>query len=222
MRCNISKLVSSAAVLAAAATIGLSANAAVVPVTSSFFTGDPVTTFNGITSGTEVNGLTVNGITFQYLVGGVPTNGQVIIDGGPGATNNIAPPNIVSTGNNAGTLVLTLPTLETGVGYGFALLSQSILPDATTITLFNGSTNVGSLSYAGLPDPGFTGGFAGISSTLPFNIVDITFDSTNVPAFAADNFVFSPLAATPEPESLALVVTGIAGLLGGKRFFRRA
>jgi len=47
--------------------------------------GSTLTTFTGVADGTEVNGLTVNGILFNYSLG----NGQVTIDGGPGTTNNI-------------------------------------------------------------------------------------------------------------------------------------
>lgn len=219
MQRRIRTSVAAAAILIAASIVGTSANASVIAVTSGFFSGDPVTTFSGLADGTEVNGLTVNGIHFNYLIGGTPTNGQVVIDGGPGVTNNISPPNIVSvpSGNNAGTLMLTLPTSASALGYGFAVLSTGSLPAATTITLFNGTTNVGSLSYPGAHDPNFTGGFAGIESTLPFNIVDITFNSVNAPAFAADNFVFAGGTPVPEPETFALVASALAGLIAIRR-----
>ena len=55
-------------------------------------------TFTGLANGTEVNGLTVSGVLFSYSLG----SGNVIIDGGPGTTNHIAPPNIVSVGNDTG------------------------------------------------------------------------------------------------------------------------
>lgn len=213
---------------AAAVFIGLSLattgmNASVVPVSSSFFTGDPVTTFTGLSTGTEVNGLTTNGITFHYLLGGVPTNGQVIIDGGPGVTNNISPPNIVSVGNDSGTLMLTLSGLANAIGYGFAVDTGAVLANATTITLFNGSTNVGSLSFGASPNPTFAGGFAGISSTLPFNIVDINFNAAQAPAFAVDNIVVGAGAPPiPEPETLVLVASGIAGLVAARRKSRSA
>lgn len=215
MRTNVRRSTGLAAlVLIASFTLG--ANASVAPVSSSFFSGTPVT-FNGLANGTEVNGLTTNGILFNYLIGSTPTNGQVEIDGGPGTTNHIAPPNVVSVGNNSGTLQLTLPAAQTAVGYGFAVLSQSNLSAATTITLFNGSTNVGSLSFPGSPDPTFTGGFAGLTSTLPFNVVDLTFNSVNAPAFAADNFVFANTSTVPEPETFGLVASGFLGLIAMKR-----
>ena len=216
MQRKIRTSVAAAAILIAASITGTSVNASVIPVASPFFSGDPVTTFTGLADGTEVNGLTVNGIHFSYLIGGTPTNGQVVIDGGPGTTNHISPPNIVSVGNNSGTLMLTLPTSASALGYGFAVLSSASLSAATTITLFNGTTNVGSLSFPGAPDPFFTGGFAGIESTLPFNIVDITFNPAQAPAFAVDNVVFAT-PTVPEPESLALVASGIAGLIAMRR-----
>ena len=217
MQTKIRRCISAAAGLIAFSITTTGMHASVAPVSSAFFTGDPVTTFTGLATGTEVNGLTVNGITYHYLLGAVPTNGQVIIDGGPGVTNHVDPPNIVSVGDNSGTLMLTLPSLTTGIGYGFAVLSQSVLANATTITLFNGTTNVGSLSFGGSPDPLFSGGFAGISSTLPFNIVDINFNSAQASAFAVDNVVLASTAPIPEPESLALVLSGIAGLIAARR-----
>src|SRR5262249_13831411 len=133
---------------------------------AAFGVGSTLTTFTGIPNGTEVNGLTVDGIQFTYSLG----NGQAIIDGGPGVTNNINPPNVVSIGSNpTGILRLTLPSFVDTFGYGYAILNVGAVANATTINLFNGATNVGSLSYNGVPDPTFTGGFAGIHSTIPFN-----------------------------------------------------
>ena len=150
---------------------------------AAFGVGSTLTTFTGIPNGTEVNGLTVDGIQFTYSLG----NGQAIIDGGPGVTNNINPPNVVSIGNPTGILRLTLPSFVDTFGYGYAILNGGAVANATTINLFNGATNVGSLSYNGVPDPTFTGGFAGIQSTIPFNIVQVTFNSAAAPAFALDN-----------------------------------
>jgi len=209
-----------AGVLFAALLLGASASASVISVNSAFFAGSAVTTFSGLTTGTEGNGLTVNGIHLSYLVGGAPTNGQLVIDGGPGVTNNISPPNLVSVGNDAGTLLLTLPTSANAFGYGFANLSGATLASATTVMLLNGNTSVGSLTYAGSPDPSFSGGFAGIASTVQFNTVALTFDSTDAPAFALDNIVYKSTSAVPEPGTLILVASGIASGIAGRRRLR--
>jgi hypothetical protein len=177
-----------------------------------FGPGSTLTTFTGLADGTEVNGLTVNGILFNYSLG----NGQVQIDGGPGTTNNIVPPNIVSVGDNTGVLSMTLPSFVDTFGYGYAVLNTGAVTAATTISLFSGATPVGALSYNGVPDPLFAGGFAGIESTIPFNIVRATFSSLAATAFALDN-VRTATTAVPEPSTILLIGTGITVFV----FFRR-
>ncbi|WP_234800433.1 PEP-CTERM sorting domain-containing protein [Luteitalea pratensis] len=193
------------------------AQAAVIAVgPGAFGPGATLTTFNGLADGLEVDGLVVNGILFDYSLGA----GSVVINGGPGVTNNIAPQNIVSIGANAGVLTLTLPGPVSTFGYGFALLNTIPVPAATTIRLFSGATDVGSLSYAGAPDPVFTGGFAGIQSTLLFNRVELTFNAVAAPAFALDNIRTSTAANVPEPGTMLLLTASLAVL--GARVFRRS
>ena len=190
--------------------------ATTIPVgIGAFGAGSTLSTFSAQTNGGEVNGTTVDGILYQYSLG----NGLVIFDGGPGATNNIAPLNIVSIGNNAGILTLTLPSLVDTFGYGFAILSTANVPVATTISLFNGAIPVGTMAYSGLPDPMFSGGFAGIQSTLLFDHVQLTFNSAAAPAFALDNVrTFNSTAtAVPEPATLVLIATGAAALYRRRR-----
>jgi hypothetical protein len=199
------------------ATLALSANAWASVITipkSAFPSGSPVITFDGLATGTEVNGLTAGGLSFTYTVAGSPLNGAVDIDDGPGVTNNVSPQNIVSIGNDTGTLNILLPSSENLFGFGFAILDTGTVANATTVSLFNGTTAVGSLSYTGTPDPSFTGGFAGIQSTLAFNRVALTFNSTAAPAFAVDNLEFaaSP-SGVPEPSTALLLLNAV--LLGG-------
>jgi hypothetical protein len=173
-------------------------------------------TFNGLADGTEVNGLSFGGILFTYSLG----NGHLVIDGGPGITNNVNPPNIVSIGNPTGILTLTLSGLSTQLGYGYAILNTIPVANATTMTLFSGITNVGSLAYNGVPDPLFTGGFAGIQSTIPFDRVQITF-SAAAPAFALDNILVASSAPVPEPTTMLLLGAGLAGLAAKVRKRRK-
>src|SRR5262245_52728841 len=113
-------LLAATCVLATSMGATSSALASTIPIDiAAFGPGSTLTTFAGLADGTEVNGLTVDGILFQYSLG----NGSVILDGGPGTTNHIAPLNIVSIGNPSGVLTLTLPTLADLFGYGYAILS---------------------------------------------------------------------------------------------------
>ena len=186
------------------------AQASVVSVGSGAFgLGSTLTTFLGIPDGTEVNGLSVGGLLFSYSLG----NGNLTIDDGPGVTNNIAPPNIVSIGNNAGILTVTLPGQVSLFGYGYALLAVTPITNATTIALFQGVTPVGGLSYNAIPDNSFTGGFAGIASTIPFDRVQVTFNSTLAPAFAMDNIRTAQSSSVPELSSMGLLIVAMVPLI---------
>jgi hypothetical protein len=191
-------------------------NAAVISIDRVDF---PVTattlTLSSLPDGTEVNGLTTGGVTFGYSLG----DGNVEIGSGPGETNNVNPPLIVATGDPSGDLTLLLPGYYTMFGYGFVLLFDSDLADATRITLFDGSTSVGTLSYDAEVDPLFAGGFAGIQSTIPFNIIVLTFDSTSAQSFALDNLMLA--SDIPEPTSFLFVAAGVLGILGGRAANRK-
>jgi len=207
-----------AAVVLAATT---PARAAVIPLTAADLAGISPITFSGLADGTPVNGLTVGGVLFNYLVNGVSSpNG--IIDGGPGITRNISPPNIVNiTGNANAVLRLTFAGPQARLGYGFALLGITPLPNATTVSLFDASNAlVGTLSANGLPDPAFPGGFLGLESTVPFVRADLAF-SMLAGAFAADNIRVGP-AGVPEPTSLALLGIGILAATARRRRSDRA
>jgi len=194
---------------------GTSASATVMAIgPNDFPPGTTVITFDGINDGTEVNGLTVGGVLFSYSLG----NGQVITDGGPGQTNNINPPNVVSIGDPTGTMMLSLPGLTTAFGYGYALDTSGPVMGATTIALYAGNTFVGSLSYDGDNDPNFTGGFAGIESDIPFDTAYLTFNTNAASAWAFDNVMYAP--AVPEPGTLLTFASGVLGVAGllRKRF----
>lgn len=71
------------------------AYAAVIPLTVADFAGTSLITFDGIPDGTPVNGMTVDGVQFNYFVNNVASN-ALVVDGGPGMTNNVSRPNLVN------------------------------------------------------------------------------------------------------------------------------
>jgi hypothetical protein len=189
------------------------ASASVITVgIGAFPMGSTLTTFTGLALGTEVNGLTVDGILFQYSLG----NGRVAINVGPNTTANINPPAIVSNpgANNSGVFTMTLPSLIDTFGYGYALQGTGTILNGTMLSLFDGATPVGSLSYTATPDLTFPGGFAGIRSTVPFNRVEATFNSVSAASFALDNVRRGPaVAAVPEPTIVVLLGTGVLSMM---------
>ena len=138
--------------------------------------GATVLDFSALADNTEANGLIVDGVLFQPTKNGSSTNGVLIVDGGPGTTGNITPPNLVSLSDlNAIALIVSLPNLAIQFGYGYAFNAAVSIPVATTIELFAGSAPVGSISFTGIPDPIFTGGYAGVASDTPFDRAVLTF-----------------------------------------------
>jgi hypothetical protein len=140
-----------------------------------FASGAIVLNFSTLADNTEANGLVLDGVLFQVKKNGSSTNGIVVVDGGPGITGNISPPNLVSLSDpNGVALIVSLPNLAIQFGYGYAINAEVSVPAATTIELFAGATSIGSISFTGIPDPIFTGGFAGVASDTPFDRAVLT------------------------------------------------
>jgi hypothetical protein len=162
----------------------------------------------------------INGVHFSFTTNGVPST-DAVIDGGPGATNNLTTP--VVEGTTAGVLSLSFASPETRFGFGYAVHTFAPLPDATTVRLFDASNNlVGVVSANGSPDPIITGGFLGVMSDVPFVRADVTFNQAGQ-RFAFDNVrvAFAPqdLILASEPPSLALF--GICAGGSGVYYWRR-
>jgi hypothetical protein len=175
--------------------------------------GAPIINFGVVQTLAPINGQTINGVTFGFTIGGIPSN-DAVIDDGPDNTNNITIANI--EGNTLGVLRLIFPQLEVGFGFGYALAVAGVsITNATSVELFDASNvSLGSLSFNSAPDPFFTGGFAGIGNLTPFKSAQVTF--ANFGRFAFDNVRVIP-AAVPEPSSILLLGFGLLGL----RFVRR-
>jgi hypothetical protein len=156
-----------------------------------------IVNFGEVANGTPINGLTIKGFTFSENT----PQAQATSSGGPGPTNHISPPEMLQLGAfNPATyaLTVTMPSAVTSFGFGFAINSTTPTANAMTITLFDGVTNLGSLTYAGALDPIFAGGFAGIGSTDAFTSARITF-GPSAASYAIDNMAAVAGPAIPEP-----------------------
>jgi hypothetical protein len=195
------------------------ARATIIPIgPGDFSPSATLETYGTVQTLQPVDGNTFSGVLHHFTIGGVPST-LATIDDGPGNTNHITIANI--EGPTSGILSLFFPQPENRLGYGYAILNTGIVPDATTVQLFDAGHNLlGSLSATGSPDPSFTGGFLGVDSTIPFTLAEVIFNAAAAPAFAFDNLEFEPTAAAvPEPSSLILLA---ASLLGCYWSWRRA
>jgi hypothetical protein len=141
-----------------------------------FSSGVTVLDFSALADNTEANGLIVDGVLFQATKNGSSTNGVVIVDGGPGTTGNITPPNLVSLSDlNAIALIVSLPNLAIQFGYGYALmlrfLSQSVLPS----NFLPARHRSVAFPLRGFPIRSSPGGYGGVASDTPFDRAVLTF-----------------------------------------------
>jgi hypothetical protein len=161
-------------------------------------------TFTGY-EGHRVEGLVIDGVVFHYSDDSFFAN----VDNYVPTTNHISPPAIDLEGDEiVGTLELDLPAPATMFSYGFMIYGTRSGNHVTGASLYRGTAFLKSQWFPGAPDPMFTGGFASIQSDTPFDRVLIDFSITQ--GAAVDNISIE--FATPEPESLLLLGSGVAGL----------
>ena len=184
-----------------------------------------IVTFDEVANLSVVNGLTIKGFTFSENTPSALTQPATA---GPGNTNHVTGQTALIAGAGGGpsinpaTYVLTIdmPGLTSSFGFGFVVSLFAPTPNVLTINLFDGATNVGSLSYDGVLDPTYAGGFAGIGSTIAFNSAQVTFGPSIV-AYALDNVasVAAPVSAVPEPGSalVGMLALGLCGARLGRR-----
>jgi hypothetical protein len=113
-----------------------------------------------------VNGLTVNGITFGFTVGGLASNDAVYnTTTGPGNTSYIHTPNL--EGDASGILQLDFTTPTSSLSFGLALLANSTGIGATVQLFDAGLNSVGTLPVNVAPISSVTEGQFSYPSEVP-------------------------------------------------------
>lgn len=165
-----------------------------------------IVNFGEVTLSTPIQNQTIKGFTFSENIPTASTSDQGPHQFVPGPLNlsGISLQSVLGADLTNYVLTVTMPIPVHSFGFGYAINNFVSLPNAVSITVFNGLTNLGSITYPGAPDPMFTGGFAGIGSTDYFTSAQIRFPTAAM--FAIDNLT------VPEPSSLGLTLLGGAAL----------
>jgi len=143
-----------------------------------------------------VNGVSLNGLTFGFTIGGVASTDALFGGIGPGATLHTTPPQL--EGNTLGELTLDFASPSTSLQFGLVLLSGSSITNAATIRFFNAANTLIDTRTVNTAVPGgFTFSEALFSATPPssFTRARVTFNSAAAARFVMDNIQFTTTTA---------------------------
>ena len=154
-----------------------------------------------------VDGLTFNGVTFGFSIGGISSSDATFGGVGPGALTYVDDP--VLEGDAAGILVLDLSTASKSFSFGVALSAFSDLSPGFTVELFD--TSLTSLGVTGVNTSPLISATEGqfTYSGVPVSRILLDFDESSAGRFAFDNLDYAPV---PEPGTILLFGLGLAGL----------
>lgn len=184
-------------------------------------------TFDELGSPTPVDGLSVEGVTFDYKINGVDSTDAVY--------NQTFPPNFPSNlfanlqaplleGNATGVLTLDFAQPISSLQFATGVEAMGSIPSALSVELFDpglnslGVTPVDTTSQAVLSEALFNYNGAPVQrAVLDFDATKIGLDPTKDPRFSVDNLSYT---SVPEP-SLVVGLLALGAFGGGLRKRRK-
>lgn len=157
-----------------------------------------------------VNGLTVDGVTFHFSIGGVASNDANYNAGNGGIEKYVQDPSL--EGNALGVLTIDFASPTNGVQFGVARSIGGPLTPGLSVDLFGSSLNpLGTFTLNTQVYFTFSEGL--FVSPLTIGRAVLSFPSANLASrFAIDNLTSTPV---PEPPTISLLSIGLAGLAAG-------
>jgi hypothetical protein len=141
-----------------------------------------------------VNGVSIDGVTFQFEVGGAPSSDATYGSAGPGTITFVQDPSL--EGNSSGTLTLVFDPAVSDIEFGVALSASQALTPGFSVELFGpGGNSLGVTPVNTSPLVSFTEGKFTYSGA-PVSKAVITFDAS-AGRFALDNLGFTTAPTGP-------------------------
>ena len=135
-----------------------------------------------------LDGVSLEGVTFDFKLGGVDSTSATFGSTGPGTTQFLAAP--LADGAAAGILTLDFAAPVTELEFGVALSTFSTVPDAVVVQLFDaGGGLVDTISVTTTSLVSFSEALFQYSGA-PFSRAVLDFNEAFAGAFAIDNLVF--------------------------------